>query len=586
MSENIFDIFISYSSKDQQIATTIYKRLTIEGYKVWLDKEEIFAGDSITKKVFTGIENSKNFAIILSSNSTKSHWVEEELYTANIKQIENKSINILPILYEDCSIPTSLLNKKYANFTESPDEGMADILRALERNNKKMKENFENNNVSFQTLEEEQDLLKKALHGDEELFLALDIGGTKVYASLVNKNATRLFNKKFVTENSAAQNKFSEFIQDCIRITIAKIHEKCDFGYENILKRISAFGVAFPGPTDFENGIILDAPNLNMKNFPLAQQIQNTFGIPTFLDNDVNLGVLGESWKGVAKGYKNVVGIIIGTGIGGGIIIDNKVYRGSNFTAGEIGHIVVDYDSNISCGCGQFGCIEALASRKMMGKKLSKIMINKGKNPILWSDKNLGSNEIADVFLQQEPNAIRIVREASLLCGKLVFSILNLLNPDIIFFGGGLIRQIGDEFLVLVREEAKKCMNAVYSAGENEIPIVVGDLNNPIITGCCKMAIENTEKKAPTTNDTIIDIMKSGLSQDDYRLLKAMHKETLSILFSRDPRSSLDKEKLRKLRNRGLIQTTEGLSFKNSRHVELTKIGKILVKNIVDNEQK
>lgn len=219
-----------------------------------------------------------------------------------------------------------------------------------------------------------------------------------------------------------------------------------------------------------------------------------------------------------------------------------------------------------------------------MGKRLSKIKIEKGDQSLIWKEKNIGSNEIADYFLQKDPDAIRVVNEASAMCGKLVYSILNLLNPDIIFFGGGFVNQIGDIFLTLILEEAQKCMNAVYSKGNNDIPIVIGALSNPIITGACKMAMDNTIGKQDITKESLLCILKNDLSNEDHKLLKQIYHEDLNIVFSRDPKSDLNKNKLRKLRNRGLIKTTEGLSFKDSQHIELTEIGNIIVKDILEKQ--
>src|SRR5262249_30606088 len=152
----------------------------------------------------------------------------------------------------------------------------------------------------------------------------------------------------------------------CIRSPIDRIHELTGMRPSDVEGRITAIGIAFPGPTDSAEGVALDASNFRVKNFRLADKVRNTFGVATFVDNDVNLGVWGEAWKGAARGHANVVGIMIGTGIGGGMLIDGKIYRGRNKTAGEIGHMIMSMDSDIQCGCGQYGCFEALASRKSM----------------------------------------------------------------------------------------------------------------------------------------------------------------------------------------------------------------------------
>jgi glucokinase len=158
--------------------------------------------------------------------------------------------------------------------------------------------------------------------------------------------------------------------------------------------------------------LVLDASNFRIRDFPLAQRIQDTFDIPTSVDNDVNLGALGEAWKGAARGYANIVGIMIGTGIGGGIVINGEIYRGQNKTAGEIGHMVLDLNSEIRCGCGQDGCFEALASRQAMARDLEARKRKHGSTDMIWDKKNLLSNEIAHYYKRGDADAVAVVDKA------------------------------------------------------------------------------------------------------------------------------------------------------------------------------
>ena len=279
-----------------------------------------------------------------------------------------------------------------------------------------------------------------------------------------------------------------------------------------------AIGIAFPGPTDHEKGLILDAPNFYIKDVSLAVKVrQSCHDIPTFVDNDVNLGVLGEAWKGIAKDFKNVIGIIIGTGVGGGIIIENQIYRGKNKTAGEVGHMILDVD------------------------------------------------------------AVEVVNRAAGFCGKAVFSILNLFNPEIIVFSGGFVRQIGDRFLEPVRAEARKCMNAVYSLDEKEIPIVLGELDNPMLVGACKMAMEGHVGRKEHDKGQVMTALVSGLTESDLVLLESFYRDDAPILISKKPDSDYYEDRLRPLRNRGLVQTDGDQSLRKSRYVRITELGRLVV---------
>ncbi len=339
-----------------------------------------------------------------------------------------------------------------------------------------------------------------------------------------------------------------------------------------------AIGIAFPGPTDHEKGLILDAPNFYIKDFSLADKVrQSCHDIPTFVDNDVNLGVLGEAWKGIAKDFKNVIGIIIGTGVGGGIIIENQIYRGKNKTAGEVGHMILDFDSENECGCGQRGCFEALASRQAMARALHRRKLSRGIENARWLERNLGSNEIADHYKRGDVDAVEVVNRAAGFCGKAVFSILNLFNPEIIVFSGGFVRQIGDRFLEPVRAEARKCMNAVYSLDEKEIPIVLGELDNPMLVGACKMAMEGHVGRKEHDKGQVMTALVSGLTESDLVLLESFYRDDAPILISKKPDSDYYEDRLRPLRNRGLVQTDGDQSLRKSRYVRITELGRLVV---------
>jgi glucokinase len=581
MEHGEYDIFLSYSSKDKDRALRVKECLAAKNYKVWLDAIEVLTGDDIVRKVFEGIKKSRYFAILLTHDSTESKWVREELSAARIRELEEGKVVVLPLLYEDCNIPEALLSKRYADFRRSFPQGLDELENSLRGH-----ELRSGGEVPLATplqagperrLGSTNAKLLDAINGGKNLYMVMDLGGTKAYVSLMNDEAERLFDRRFTTESRDDSEKLFDFIKRCIRDSIDGIRKVCDISTHQVLSRIKAFGIAFAGPTDFERGLILDASNFTIENFPLANRLKQAFDdIPTFIDNDVNLGVLGEFWKGAAQGYRNVVGVIIGTGIGGGIMIDGQIYRGKNKTAGEIGHMILDFDSQKRCGCKQWGCFEVLASRRAIAQNLHEKKSERNATNLIWDEKNLGSNEIADYFKRGDVETVEAVNEAAKICGKAVFSILNLLNPDIILFGGGFVRQLGDAFLKPVREEAKKCMNAVYSIGEKAIPIEVGLLDNPILVGACKMAIDNTTEKEDA-KDPITDALVDGLEKKDLELLYSFYEQKMPILISRDSGSSFHEDQLRVLRNRGLIQTVGGQSFKNSNHVQITALGKIIV---------
>src|SRR5262249_13462973 len=275
------------------------------------------------------------------------------------------------------------------------------------------------------------------------------------------------------------------------------LHETTGINLQEIKEqKIAAYGVAFAGPTDAVPGVVRDASNFSIKDFPLADKLGGHLRKPVFIENDANLGVLGEAWKGVARRHQSVIGIVVGTGIGGGIVVNRQLWRGGDRAGGEIGRMFLDRESSIECGCGQKGCFEALASRKAIAEELGRRKQRFDPDDIRWELKNLGSAELADYYADGDRDAIDVVTEAVKWWGKAVRNLLNILNPDIVFFGGGFVRQLGDRvgdaFLQPVKEEAEKCMNSIYALQGESIPIVLGELENPMLIGACLLALRRS----------------------------------------------------------------------------------------------
>lgn len=448
-----------------------------------------------------------------------------------------------------------------------------------------------------QTLNRNAESLQQILRGDTQLYMVMDLGGTKAYISLMTSEADRLFNRKFTTESHSDQLGLGDFVQRSFDDAINSLSRETNVPVQDVKERIEAYSIAFAGPTDSSSGIIRDASNFEVKDFPLVQHLIDHFGKPVYLENDANLGVLGEAWKGAAKGFRNVIGIVIGTGIGGGILIDGNLYRGAGNAAGEIGHIVMDIsdittdqdigsneaDSDVVCGCGQRGCFEALASRRAIARKLLRRKQAQDPDDIRWQENNLGSDQLADYVRSGDADAVEIVGEATRIWGKAVFSLLNILNPDIVFFGGGFVRQLGDTLLQPVRDEAEKCMNSVYEIDGQKIPIVVGELENPMLYGACYLAMNQGMVGGVTS--AFAQAVSSGLNDHDWQVLRSLQKNGRALI-NPNPNSDFHEDKLRRLRNKGLIETLArrdqgkvelGLSFRRSEHVEITQLGRILI---------
>ena len=219
-------------------------------------------------------------------------------------------------------------------------------------------------------------------------------------------------------------------------------------------QQVDAIGVASPGPLDPHTGYLLATPNIRQfDNFPLAPKLSDHFGVPAFLDNDANLACLGE-WKyGAAKGHHDVLYLTISTGIGGGVIANDRLLQGYHGLAAELGHTIVDPDGP-PCSCGFNGHLESFSSGPAIVKYVIKEM-EAGTKSSLKHDPNLNARQIADAASHGDALAISAYQRAGEYLGIAVASFLHAFDPSIIIFGGG-VSQVGpllfDSFQISLRK--------------------------------------------------------------------------------------------------------------------------------------
>ena len=213
-----------------------------------------------------------------------------------------------------------------------------------------------------------------------------------------------------------------------------------------------------PGPLDRERGIVVTTPNLGWTNFPLRDVIAERTGIPTRIDNDANCATVGEWWLGAARGARNVVGMTIGTGIGGGLILDGKLYHGSSDVAGEIGHATIDITGRL-CKCGNYGCLEAYASGPSIAERAREQLAGDEESLLFrMAHGNVGRLTAATVYEAAKLGddvAIDVVRETARFLGAGIANLLNIFNPDVVVIAGG-VTQAGDTLFVPLRKEVRK----------------------------------------------------------------------------------------------------------------------------------
>jgi glucokinase len=229
---------------------------------------------------------------------------------------------------------------------------------------------------------------------------------------------------------------------------------------------IIGVGVGAPGPLDTKSGIVLLTPNLGWVNLPLRQIIHERLGLPAALDNDANCAVLGEWWMGAARGTKNAIGITIGTGIGGGIIVDGKLYHGASDCAGEIGHTTIDTEGR-RCKCGNYGCLEAYASGPNIAlravEELKAGAVSRLADYVGGDLRQVTAQTVYQAAHDGDGLALEVVNDTAKFLGVGIANLLNVFNPEVVVVCGG-VTLAGDRlFDPLRREVARRAFKPAVS---------------------------------------------------------------------------------------------------------------------------
>lgn len=317
--------------------------------------------------------------------------------------------------------------------------------------------------------------------------IGVDMGGTKILSAVIDAEGKILSTAKVPTK----ANKGPSIVIDRIAESIQRAVDKSGVDTASI----QAIGIGAPGPLDPATGVVIFAPNLRWKDVRLKDELEARVNIPTFVDNDVNVGTLGEHVFGAGKGFQNVVGIFVGTGIGGGIILQGELFHGASKTAGEIGHIIVKAGGP-RCGCGTRGCLEALASRTAMAKQFQKAIVKKGKKSVIseLTGGDLGtirSGVLAKAIRLNDKLTLKIIKKATKYLGIGIGSIVNFLNPEMIVLGGGVVEALDDTFLNDIRAAAEKYSLPNTLNGVQIVPAKLGD--NSGILGAAALARQRSE---------------------------------------------------------------------------------------------
>ena len=295
----------------------------------------------------------------------------------------------------------------------------------------------------------------------ESYNLCLDIGGTKVLGVVFNSKKEIVFRLKKKTK---AGGDSSANVEEVIISVVKELISSSGIKKSDI----HAIAAGAPGVINQETGIVLFSPNLPWRNYNIKKPIEEAFGCPFYIGNDVNVGVLGEYKYGAAKGYKNVVGLFVGTGMGGGLILNGELFTGNKFKAAEYGHMILDPEGPL-CNCGQRGCLEAFSSKQGMSSYIRQ-QVSRGRKSSMAeavTDGVFKSKVLKNALAEGDAVACEAVDRA---CHYLAIASGNLVNtfsPDVVVYGGGVIEAVGDIFMEKILSEVDRyCMPSIRETVE------------------------------------------------------------------------------------------------------------------------
>ncbi len=316
------------------------------------------------------------------------------------------------------------------------------------------------------------------------IYAGIDLGGTSMIAVVANRNGKILGSSDCVTDRTLKPSGLIDQIAEQVRAA-AK-----DAGIRP--SKIDATGIGAPGAVDPKKGLVVRAPNLGWADVPLGSELKKRIGTDVAVGNDVQVAIVGEHAFGAAKGHDRVVGIWVGTGIGGGLIIDGRLSRGARGAAGEIGHTVIDEDGP-ECGCGRRGCVEGMASRTAMERDVRAASAKAAKPSAvlrIMKERNktrMTSSVMARALAARDPIMKEVLANAQHKLGLLAGNLVNAFDPEMIVIGGGVAQRLKEDFVAPIREVARTRFLRPDPEGKVRIEhATLGDYSGAL--GACALA--------------------------------------------------------------------------------------------------
>ena len=307
---------------------------------------------------------------------------------------------------------------------------------------------------------------------EKKWIVGVDLGGTNIVVGIVPvEGGEPLALRSLPTEPGRGAKYVVDRIVGMVEEAIAAVIAAHGGSREDF----AGVGIGSPGPLDRASGTVLNTPNLGWRNFPLRDLVANAVHLPATLDNDAVCATYGEWWLGAGRGTKTLVGVTLGTGIGGGIVLDGEIFHGASDSAGEIGHMTIDFTGR-KCNCGNDGCLEAYASGPAIALRAVE-GIDAGAQSVLpdlvgGKLEDITAATVYEAVLVGDSYANEVMRETAKFLGAGLASIINVLNPEMVVIAGGVTRA-GDHLFVPLRAEVRR---RAFRSAEQACKIVSAQL--------------------------------------------------------------------------------------------------------------
>ncbi len=304
---------------------------------------------------------------------------------------------------------------------------------------------------------------------ERPLLVGVDLGGTAIKIALLDSGGTILHKTQVPTPVAEGEDGVIAAIAQATADILAEKGADAS--------RVAGIGIGVPGFVEEETGVVYQAVNLHWKHTPLKQKLERLTRLPVYVDNDANNAALGEMWRGAGQGAKDMIAITLGTGVGGGVLLNGQIIHGRKGMAGEIGHITVRPEGGPACNCGRTGCLETYSSATAIIREATQAA-NQGKSErlaaILREQGSLNAKHVFDAALAGDEAAIAVIDQAAYYLGLALSHLANILNPSKIVIGGG-VSAAGDFLFSRIRASFERFSLPLAAESCEILPATLGN---------------------------------------------------------------------------------------------------------------